>query len=107
MPSRESIDLLNDIGTKNIEAHVGALTRQLADGLLALDLPVVGEPAGAHLVSLLCVGRLGGGGHDSTDDEEMSSFSQHLSANKVQHPFAKASFACPYICTIRKKTSPT
>ncbi|MDP7391328.1 MAG: aminotransferase class V-fold PLP-dependent enzyme [Alphaproteobacteria bacterium] len=81
----ESIDLLNDISTKNIEAHVGALTRQLADGLLALDLPVVGGPAGAHLASLLCVGRLGGGGHDSTDDEEMSSFSQHLSANKVQH----------------------
>jgi len=85
----ESIDLLNDIGTKNIEAHVGALTRGLADGLLALDLPVVGGPSGDHLTSLLCIGNLGGGGHDSTDDEEMSSLSQHLNANKVQHSIRK------------------
>ena len=85
----ESIDFLNEIGPKNIEMHVGNLTRQLADGLLALDLPVVGSSSGDHLTSLVCVGKLGGSGHDSTDDTEMSSLSQHLNNNKVQHSIRK------------------
>ena len=87
--AEKSIELLNAIGTKNIERHVGDLTRQLADGLLAMDLPVVGGSSGDHLTSLVCVGKLGGSGHDSTDDAEISSLSHHLDNNKVQHSIRK------------------
>ncbi len=85
----KSINFLNEIGAKNVEIHVGDLTRQLADGLLALDLPVVGGAPSDHLTSLVCVGQLGGSGHDSTDDAEMSSLSQHLYNNRVQHSIRK------------------
>lgn len=81
----ESIDLLNGIGTAAIEAHVGALTRRLGQGLLDLDLPVAGGAPGPHLTSILCLGRHGGGGHDGTDDPEMAALSAHLSAQRVQH----------------------
>ena len=87
--AEKSIELLNEIGTKNIERHVGGLTRQLADGLLAMDLPDVGGSSGDHLTSLVCVGKLGGSGHDSTDDAEISSLSHHLDNNKVQHSIRK------------------
>ena len=84
----ESIDLLNIIGIPAIEAHVGDLTRRLAAGLLDLDLPVAGGEPGAHLTSLICVGR-DGGGHDSTDDTEMASLSNFLLENKVKHSIRK------------------
>ena len=84
----ESIDLLNVIGIPSIEAHVGDLTRRLAAGLLDLDLPVAGGEPGAHLTSLICVGR-DGGGHDSTDDTEMASLSNFLLENNVKHSIRK------------------
>ena len=84
----ESIDLLNVIGIPAIEAHVGDLTRRLAAGLLDLDLPVAGGEPGAHLTSLICVGR-DGGGHDSTDDTEMASLSNFLLKNNVKHSIRK------------------
>ena len=84
----ESIDLLNVIGIPSIEAHVGDLTRRLAAGLLDLDLPVAGGEPGAHLTSLICVGR-DGGGHDSTDDTEMASLSNFLLEKNVKHSIRK------------------
>ena len=81
----ESIDLLNDIGTRAIEAHVGALTRRLGQGVLDLGLPIAGGAPGPHLTSLLCIGRHGAGGHDSTDDGEMADLSAWLKENRVQH----------------------
>ena len=85
----ESINLLNEIGIPDIEGHVYELTRKLAEGLLELDLPVVGGAPGKHLTSLLCLGKLGGGGHDATEDAEMTSLSKYLNANKVQHSIRK------------------
>lgn len=80
-----SIDLLNGIGTRAIEGHVSGLTRRLARGFVDLDLPVAGDGPGPHLTSILCIGRHGAGGHDSTDDAEMAGLSAWLTENRVQH----------------------
>jgi cysteine desulfurase/selenocysteine lyase len=82
--AEQSLSILNNIGTKAIEAHVMRLSRQLIDGLLEQGLTVAGGEAGAHTSSLVCIGELGTG-HDSSDDPKINSLSAHLDANNVAH----------------------
>jgi cysteine desulfurase/selenocysteine lyase len=80
-----ALKLLNGIGTAAIEAHVTALAEKLASGFIDLGLPVAGGASGAHIGSIVCVGRHGAGGHDTTDDTEIAELSAHLTENGVQH----------------------
>ena len=68
-----SLALLASIGTEAIERHVVGLAHALAERLYALGLPVAGGRPGPHLGPIVCVGRHGAGGHDSTEDVAMAS----------------------------------
>jgi len=81
----QSLAILNRIGTARIEAHVGRLAHRLIDGLLALGLPVAGGAPGPHTASIVSIGQLGAGGHDSTDDAAVSALSERLDAGGVVH----------------------
>jgi cysteine desulfurase/selenocysteine lyase len=80
-----SLQILEAVGTKAIEAHVRGLAARLIGGLLAAGLPVAGGAAGAHTSSIVCVGRIGAGGHDSTDDPQIAALSERLTAAGVVH----------------------
>lgn len=85
LAAEQSLAILNGIGTASIEAHVTRLARRLTGGLLQLGLPVAGGPAGEHTGSIVSIGRLGDGGHDTTDDPEISALSRHFEAGSVAH----------------------
>jgi selenocysteine lyase/cysteine desulfurase len=61
-----------------IEAHVRGLAARLAEGLLALGLPVAGGPPGPHLAHIVAVGTTGGGDHDTADDPATNDLYRHL-----------------------------
>lgn len=82
--AQQSLIVLGDVGTQRIERHVTALSYSLVDGLMALDLPVMGGAPGPHLGHIVSVGEMSGG-QDSTDDAAMQSLSQFLSDADVIH----------------------
>jgi cysteine desulfurase/selenocysteine lyase len=82
--SEAALTLITDIGVDTIEAHVRPLAARLAEGLLALGLPVAGGSPGAHLAHIVAVGESGGGHHDSADDPELNALYQHLTAAGVR-----------------------
>jgi cysteine desulfurase/selenocysteine lyase len=80
-----SIAVMLDAGPRAIEAYVTGLAARLAGGLLDLGLPVCGgvpEPGWGS--SIVAVGVLGEGQHDSVDDPAMSALHEHLAASGVQ-----------------------
>ncbi len=83
--AEQTLDIINRVGTPAIEAHVTTLAARLIDGLLEQGLPVAGGAAGPHTGSIICIGDIGAGGHDSTDDPEISSLSAHLSSGGIVH----------------------
>ena len=83
--AEQSLSILNGIGTRAIETHVIALAARLIDGLLELGLPVPGGAAGPHTSSIISIGEIGRGGHDSSDDPMVSSLSAYLAEGKVVH----------------------
>ncbi len=78
-----SVELLLDLGTREIESYVRGLSRRLAEGLYGLGLPVCGGPPGSHLSHIVALGRLGEG-HDTTSDPQMRNLYQHLVDNGVK-----------------------
>jgi cysteine desulfurase/selenocysteine lyase len=78
-----SLDLIHRVGIANIEAHNTALAVQLAEGLQALGLPLIGAPRGAQRSQIVMIGAMGDG-HDVADDGRMQSLYEHLSANGVK-----------------------
>ena len=78
-----ALELLLDIGTPAIEAHVRSLSARLAKGLLNVGLPVVGGEPGPDLGHIVAVGVSGAGRHDTVDDPEMNSLSEYLLAHGV------------------------
>ena len=83
--AEQSLAILNGIGTKAIEAHVLALAERLIGGLLALGFPVPGGEAGPQTSSIISIGKVGGGGHDTSDDPMVTSLSAHLREGNVVH----------------------
>ncbi len=81
----QSLAILNGIGTQVIEAHVLGLAKRLIDGVLELGLPVPGGEAGAHTSSIISIGKVGAGGHDTSDDPMVTSLSACLSEHDVVH----------------------
>lgn len=82
--SQQSLGILLDVGTSNIEQHVIALNKRLADGLLSLDLPVKGGMPGADASHILSVGHMSEG-HDTTQNEDMLALSEFLMEQNVIH----------------------
>lgn len=81
----QSLSILNNIGTGEIEAHVVALATRLIEGLLELGLPVAGGAPGPHTGSIICIGSIGEAGHDTSDDPFISGLSDHLEQGNVVH----------------------
>jgi cysteine desulfurase/selenocysteine lyase len=79
-----SLALLVQMSAAGVEAHVRSLASRLAAGLEALGLPLIGPPSGAARGSIVCIGALGGGGHDSVDDTRLQALYEHLSSNGVR-----------------------
>ena len=79
-----SINAILELGPQTIERHVRHLSSALAEGLAAIGLPVLGPLSGFERGSIVCVGRLGDGGHDSVDDESLSSLYRHWFENGVR-----------------------
>ena len=78
-----SLELLHELGMKNVERHVCGLARKLALGFLEVGLPVFGGepgPEGSHIVT---VGRSLGLEHDAAGDERMRDLYAYLVANNV------------------------
>lgn len=81
--AEKSLEILNAVGTRCIERHVRQLASRLIDGLLELGLAAAGGRAGPHTGNIVCIGRPGSGGHDSTDDPEIASLSKRLTVGGV------------------------
>jgi cysteine desulfurase/selenocysteine lyase len=79
-----ALALLLEAGPAATERRVAALARRLAEGLLAEGLPVCGGVPGPHLGSIVSVGRLGRGGHDSAEDAGIDDLHRHLADNAVR-----------------------
>lgn len=76
--TRASLALIREVGVPDIESHVRGLAADLARGLLAEGLPVVGGEPGPHLAHIVSAGRLGGGRHYTADDPEVNELHRHL-----------------------------
>jgi len=80
-----SLTLLAEVGPAAIEAHALALAASLRSGMADLGLGVPAAafgPAASHIVT---VGRLGAGGHGTTDDPLLARISAHLASHRVIH----------------------
>ena len=83
--AEKTLDVLNGVGTRAIEAHVMKLSQRLIDGLLSLGLPVAGGKAGSHTSNIVCLGHIGAGGNDTAEDPKILLLSGRLSAGGVVH----------------------
>ncbi|MGE4220833.1 MAG: aminotransferase class V-fold PLP-dependent enzyme [Alphaproteobacteria bacterium] len=78
-----SLGLLLEQGGKAVEARATGLARRLVEGFLAEGFPVCGGAPGPHLGSIVTVGRIGKGGHDTADDPMVNGLYRHLVENQV------------------------
>jgi len=78
-----AMGMMLETGPHEIENHVTGLARDLATGLLEAGLPVVGGEPGPALGSIVSVGAVGEGQHDTVDDPAMAALYDHLTANGV------------------------
>ncbi|MFT5446330.1 MAG: cysteine desulfurase/selenocysteine lyase [Gammaproteobacteria bacterium] len=79
-----SLGLIEQVTAARIEAPVRELAQRLACGIEALGLPIIGSAIGPERGSIVCVGALGGGGHDSVDDSRRQALHDHLQSNGVR-----------------------
>ncbi|MEQ8194574.1 MAG: aminotransferase class V-fold PLP-dependent enzyme [Rhodospirillales bacterium] len=82
----KALDLLLDLGTENIEAHICALARRLGEGLHDLGFPVCGWPVGPHWSSTITAGHFNSrvSEYDDVDGSFVDGLSKHLSDNGVK-----------------------
>jgi selenocysteine lyase/cysteine desulfurase len=80
-----SLGLLAEVGAPAIEAHVLALAGRLRAGMAELGLSVPRRAFGLEASHIVTVGKLGDGGHGSTNDATLAKVSAHLRANDVVH----------------------
>lgn len=79
-----SIGMMHELGPQAIEDYTVGLAHDFARGMLDLGMLVCGGEPGPHLGSIIPVGSIGEGQHDTTDDPAMSSLHDHLMENDVQ-----------------------
>ncbi len=79
-----SMAMMHELGTQAIEDYTVGLAHDFARGMLELGLPVCGGAPGPHLGTIVPVGAIGEGQHDTIDDPAMGSLHDHLAENDVQ-----------------------
>lgn len=79
-----SLSLLGRFPPSALENHVRSLSAQLATGLAELGLALIGPAHGPARGSMVCIGALGAGGHDSVDDPALSSLHAFLTERQVR-----------------------
>lgn len=82
--AEQSLKILRDIGTENIDAHVVRLATRLADALEDLGLNVINGHDPSERANIVCVGHPSDG-HDTTDDAESASLHKFLLDAEVTH----------------------
>ncbi len=83
--SDASLDLLLELGTKEIESYVLSLSRQLNEGLASLGLHVAVPSSGPEQSHVVTVGKVNAGGHGFSTDPIIEPISKHLLERKVAH----------------------
>ncbi|MBT6276565.1 MAG: aminotransferase class V-fold PLP-dependent enzyme, partial [Chromatiales bacterium] len=81
--AQASLALLQQLSSASIEQHVRRLSTRLAGGFFELGLPLIGPATGPERGSMVCIGDLGAGGHDSVDNPTMGSLHAYLRENNV------------------------
>ena len=76
--AESSLKLLQQLTAPVSEQQVRRLAMRLAGGFAELGLPLIGPVTGQERGSIVCVGDLGAGGHDSADDPQMRSLHEYL-----------------------------
>jgi cysteine desulfurase/selenocysteine lyase len=79
-----SIELLLELGSKEVDAYVCGLARDFSNGILDAGLPVFGGRPGNLNSHIVTVGKSLGFDHDSAADKEMSDLYTFLTANGVR-----------------------
>jgi cysteine desulfurase/selenocysteine lyase len=79
-----SIELLRDLGSKEVEAYVCGIARDFADRMLDAGLAVFGGRSGPLNSPIVTVGKALGFDHDSAADKDMSDLYAFLTANGVR-----------------------
>jgi len=79
-----ALELLEHWRVGPVEAYVRRLAADLAGGLHALGLPVIGAAPGPHLAHIVCVGPGVGGRHYGAGSQEMQSLHDHLTASGIR-----------------------
>jgi selenocysteine lyase/cysteine desulfurase len=79
-----SLELLEEIGTAKIEAHVSKLAHELASGLAERGLPVNASGPALGRSGIVTVGTFGGNGHDRTDDPRIAAVADKLQRGGVR-----------------------
>lgn len=82
--AQQSLKILHDIGTENIDAHVVRLATRLAEGFEGLGLNVINGHDPSERANIVCVGHPSEG-HDTTDDAESAALHQFLLDADVLH----------------------
>lgn len=82
--AEQSLKILRDIGTENIDKHVVRLATRLAEGLEGLGLNVINGHDPSERANIVCVGHPSDG-HDTTDDAESASLHKFLLDADVTH----------------------
>jgi selenocysteine lyase/cysteine desulfurase len=84
LAAAESLQLLLDLGPKEVEAHVCGLARDFADRMIELGLPVQAGKSNRPGSPIVTVGKALSSDHDATADAEMMALHDHLVANGVR-----------------------
>ncbi|MEA2918517.1 MAG: cysteine desulfurase / selenocysteine lyase [Bradyrhizobium sp.] len=79
-----SIELLRDLGSKEVEAYVCGLARDFAKRMLDAGLAVFGGQPGPLNSHIVTVGQSLGFDHDSAADKDMLDLYKYLTANGVR-----------------------
>ena len=78
-----SLELLRELGMRDVERHVCGLARKLATELLDMGLPVFGGKPGPDSSHIVTVGKSLGVEHDSVGEDRMRDLYAYLAANNV------------------------
>lgn len=79
-----SMGIILDLGTYKIEKYVVGLANVLSDSLIDLGLPVLRANKDTEPGTLVSVGLLGEGQHDSANDQNMTMLFNYLKDNNVK-----------------------
>ena len=83
--ARASLDLLSNVGTQAIDAHVTRLASRLSQDLQALGIDVANPATPTGRGSIVCIGTPDPRAHDRATNPEIAALSDRLSSGGVVH----------------------